>query len=291
MNSLLFGSVSALIAYILWGILPLYWKPLNHIDPLTILAYRIMFSFVVAWITLLVLHIRRKSAFRGLKKYIPLSVLAACLLGVNWYVFIWAVLKGYTLEASLGYFLNPLVNLLLGVVFLQERPGKMRCIALALSVVAVSILTISHGQLPVISLTLAGTFGLYGYIKKRAKVSAVLGLGLETLWLLIPAVYILWGLSGIEVLIHGDAKQQALLLFAGPVTLAPLLFFATAAQRIPLYILGFLQYIAPSLMFIIALLVFGEQTNPAEMLAFGIIWSALLLFSYTIVNERLRNRE
>ena len=283
------GHLSATMAYILWGILPLYWRLLDHIAPLSILAYRIGLSFVTSWIVLLVIFCWRKTAFSGLRNSLPRSLLAAGLIGTNWYVFIWGVVKGFTLEVSLGYFLSPLVNVLLGLIFFKEKPGKMKSVALALSGVAVFIFTISLGRLPLISLVLATSFGLYGYVKKQTSINPTLGLGLESFWLLIPAIYILGTQGGISPFVNSSSAQQVLLILAGPFTLVPLLLFASAAKKIPLYVLGFFQYFTPSIIFIIAWLVFKEQAGSLELLAFSIIWIALIIFSLAVLVERRDN--
>jgi chloramphenicol-sensitive protein RarD len=294
------GYLAAPAAYLLWGLLPLYWQPLNHIPAMAILSYRIAFSFVFSAGTILMIQlfvrIRRKSGslpgqrpfgFSGLNgPRLKPTLLAAALIGVNWFTYIWSVVNGFTLEASLGYFLTPMVNLLFGIIFLKERPGPVRTVALGISVLAVAILTINYGRPPIIALTLAFSFGTYGFVKKRSGLDALTGMAFETGWLLLPALGImLFGGAG-GYLFRGPVLQRSMLILAGPVTLAPLLLFASAAKRIPLYALGFFQYIAPSLMFLLGWLVFGEEVSSIRLLAFSLVWVALVIFSASVILQR-----
>lgn len=307
MNPTVLGGLLAAVAHVLWGLFPLYWKLIDHIDPLTILAYRVLFSFLFSWMGFFIIRLMKKmgkagggllpdaaggagvvsgAGAGGRRRVLLLSFVAAALIAVNWYTYIWAVVSGFTLDASLGYFLTPMMNLLTGMVFLKERPGIMRALSLSMGGVAVLIFTISQGRIPAISLTLALSFGLYGYVKKRTQVGPILGMGLETLWLLAPAIYILLNLGGMDALLDGLPWQRFLLITAGPVTLAPLFLFAAAAKRIPMYSLGFFLYITPSLTFVVAWFVFGERKSPVEMLAFVLVWVALVFFSIGVLRER-----
>lgn len=301
MNPTVLGSLLAAAAHVLWGLFPLYWKLIDHLDPLTILSYRVLFSFLFSWMGFFIIRSMKKmgkpvggllpdaagrAGAGGWRRVLAVSFVAAALIAVNWYAYIWAVVNGFTLDASLGYFLTPMMNLLTGIVFLKERPGIMRALSLSMGGIAVLIFTISQGRIPAISLTLALSFGLYGYVKKRTQVGPILGMGLETLWLLAPAIYILLNLGGMDALLAGLPWQQFLLITAGPVTLAPLLLFAAAAKRIPMYSLGFFLYITPILTFVVAWFVFGERKSPVEMLAFVLVWVALVLFSIGVLRER-----
>jgi chloramphenicol-sensitive protein RarD len=288
------GYLSAASAYGLWGLLPLYWKPLEHIPAMGILSYRIVFSFVFSAGAILALRYARRwkaiapaQAVGGLtgRRVLP-TLAAAGLIGVNWFTYIWAVVNGYTLEASLGYFLTPMVNLLFGVLFLRERPGAIRTVALAISAVAVAILTLSYGRPPVIALTLAFSFGTYGFVKKQSKFDPMTGMALETGWLLLPALGIMV-FGGAGAYLFGESPVDSIMLIlAGPVTLAPLLLFAAAARRIPLYALGFFQYIAPSLMFVLGWLAFGETVDRVRLTAFVLVWIALGIFSASVAIGR-----
>ncbi|MGI9255626.1 MAG: EamA family transporter RarD [Salinispira sp.] len=303
MSSVAFGSILAATAHIMWGLFPLFWKLLDHVDPMTILAYRIVFSFMFSWPIWFIIRKAEsrmklnnspertggnRTAERITARVLLPSLIAAALISINWYTYIWSVVNGFILDASLGYFLTPLMNLLTGIILLGERPGIMRSISLSMGGVAILIFTFSQGRLPVISLTLALSFGLYGYIKKRVQTSSLLGIALEMFWLLVPALYILFAQGGIDLLIDGPRIQRFLLIMAGPVTLAPLLLFASAAKRIPMYSLGFFLYLTPVLTFALAWLVFGERKDPIEMLAFALVWIALILFSAGVLRERRR---
>jgi chloramphenicol-sensitive protein RarD len=282
------GAVFAFSAYFLWGMLPLYWKPLQYISAEVILSYRISLSFftiIIILIGALSLGKIKRADFSLTRKKLLLSILAAALIAVNWFVYIYSVIEGYTLEASLGYYLTPMVNLLLGVLFLSERPGKFRLMAMAFAALAILILTFQYGRPPILALILAFSFGLYGFIKKQIGIQAMLGLGLETFWLLPIALFMLLSRGGIGIFLEAPVVDKGLILFAGVVTLTPLILFAAAAKRIPLYILGFFQYLAPTMMFIIGIVVFDEPFTPAQMAAFALVWIALTVFSITLIRE------
>ncbi len=289
------GYVYAASAYLMWGLLPLYWSVLNRVPALSLLTYRIAFSFLFSWGALAVLRtgafFRRASGQTSPGRWISrravsASLPAAALIAVNWFTYIWAVVNGFTLEASLGYFLTPLVNVLLGLVLLGERPGLRRAIALGFSLAAVIILTVDYGRPPIVALTVAFSFGSYGYVKKRSPSDSLTGMALETSWLIIPAAAIMLGGNALEYLVEGPPAISAMLVLAGPVTLAPLLLFASAARRIPLFALGFFQYIAPILMFIIGWLVFKEEVGAVRLISFGLVWVALGIFISSIIRER-----
>lgn len=276
------GILYALLAYLLWGLLPLYIKTLQGIAPLEILLHRMVWSLVFL---ALVLCWRRNWAWLGAALGRPrvLAVFAtsALLLCGNWFTYIWSVGAGRVVDASLGYFINPLVSVLLGVLFLHERlrPGQWASIALAAA--GVGWLTISAGQLPWIALVLAGTFGGYGLLRKMAPLGALEGLSLETLLLFPLAGLALWYLFQ-----HGQAGfagagtgMQALLVLAGPITAVPLLLFAAGARRIPLSLLGLLQYTGPTLQLLLGVWLWHEPFPPAKQVGFGMIWLSLALYA------------
>jgi chloramphenicol-sensitive protein RarD len=218
--------------------------------------------------------------------------LAAILLSLNWYTYIWAINAGYVVEASLGYFMNPLVNFLLGVIFLGEKLRRGQIVAVVLAGLGVIYLTVSYGSLPWISLALAITFGAYGLIKKTATLESMHGFSLETIVLFLPALgYLIYrDATGIGAFIHQGVVVTILLVLAGPVTSIPLLLFGYAARRIPLSMLGFIQYITPTMQFLLGVFVYLEPFPQARLVGFCIIWLALLLYSLEgiLFNRRLK---
>jgi chloramphenicol-sensitive protein RarD len=212
---------------------------------------------------------------------VVIYTLAAILLSLNWYTYIWAVNAGYVVEASLGYFINPLVNFLLGVIFLGEKLRRGQIIAVILAILGVAYLTVSYGSLPWISLVLAFTFGMYGLIKKTAPLESMHGFSLETIVLFLPALgYLLYReASGVGAFVHQGGVVTLLLILAGPVTSIPLLLFGYSARRIPLSMLGFIQYITPTMQFLLGVLVYFEPFPKARLVGFCIIWLALMLYS------------
>ena len=270
-------------AYLLWGVLPLYFKLLKDVSPTEIVAHRILWSLV--FLALLVWLWRRWPAIRAAasaSRVMMTLAVTALLIAVNWLIYIWAVLNGHVLAGSLGYYLNPLVNVLLGVVLLKERLTRGQVAAVALAALGVSVLAVRAADGLWISLALALSFGLYGFIRKIAPVDAIEGLAIETAMLApVSLAYLLWlqqaGAGGFAA--HG-ATTSALLILGGAATAVPLLLFNAAAKRLPYSTLGFLQYIAPSLQFLLAVLVFGEAFTTAHAICFGAIWAALLIFAW-----------
>ncbi|HLL58670.1 MAG TPA: EamA family transporter RarD [Allosphingosinicella sp.] len=276
------GLLLGLGAYLLWGVLPLYFKAIAHVLPTAIVAHRILWSLL--FLTVLVTMWKRwptlKAAVTSPKVAATLAV-TAVLIAVNWLVYIWAVLNGHVLEGSLGYYLNPLVNVLLGVVILKERLTRAQTFAVALAAAGVAVLAVNAATGLWISLTLAATFATYGFLRKVAPVESVEGLSIETAFLAPIALgWVLWlgqsGRSGFEV----DLSTDILLILSGAATATPLLLFTAAAKRLPYSTLGFLQYIAPSLQFLLAVLVFGERLTTAHIICFGAIWTALVIFAW-----------
>jgi chloramphenicol-sensitive protein RarD len=274
------GIWLGLAAYTLWGFLPAYFKLLAHVDPAELVAHRILWSllFLAALLTLWRKWPMLAAALRKPKVVAVLAATAA-LIGVNWLVYIWAVVNGHVLEGSLGYYLNPLVNVLLGVVLLKERLTRPQMVAVALAGTGVAILAVGAGQGLWISLTLAFSFSLYGLLRKVTAVEAVEGLSIETL-ILTPLAFA-W-----VMILHGRGASglgmgtgtTLLLILSGAVTAIPLLLFTAAAKRLPYSTLGFLQYIAPSIQFLLAVLVYGEHLTLAHLFCFGLIWAALVIF-------------
>lgn len=277
------------LAYGFWGVMPLYWPLLRPAGALEILGHRVVWSLTV--IALLSTRRRGLGVLGALpRRKIQLLGVAAGLIGVNWAFFIWAVSHHHVVETALGYFLNPLMTVLLGVFVLGERLRRIQWFAVVLAAAAVALLTVDYGRLPWIALVLAGTFALYALVKKRAAVGALESLAVETLFLLLPAVgYLAWVESrGHGAFGEGAWSKRLLLVSSGPVTAVPLLCFAGAANRIPLSTVGLLQYIAPTLQLLCGVVVFHEAMPPSRWLGFSLVWVALALFVADTVLRRAR---
>jgi chloramphenicol-sensitive protein RarD len=276
------GFLMGLGAYGLWGLFPLYWPLLEPAGALEILAHRVVWSAVV--MVVLVLVVRRAAELRRAitsLRTVALMAAASAVIGANWGLFIWGVNNDHVIETSLGYFINPLVTVLLGVFVLGERMRPAQWAALGLAAVAVAALTVDYGRPPWLALALAGSFGLYGLIKKTAGVGAVAGLTVETLLLLPVALgfLVVLGTQGDQHFTGHGVGHALLLTTTGLVTAIPLLLFGGAASRIPLSTLGLLQYLTPTLQFLLGLLVFGEPMPATRWIGFVIIWTALALFT------------
>jgi chloramphenicol-sensitive protein RarD len=273
------GILYALSAYAFWGVVPVYWKALGATPALVVLAHRVIWS--VLFVGLLLTWQKGWIGVRAaLSRRRTLLLLAATttLITVNWGLFIWAVKSGHLLEASLGYFINPLVNVVLGVALLRERLRPLQMIAVALAACGVIHLTIATGVLPWISLVLAGTFALYGYVRKVAPIEALEGLFVETaIGLPVAGWYLATRSAGGAP--GTDGASLWLLAAAGPITALPLLWFGRAAQRLPLSTLGFFQYIAPSCQFLLAAFAYGEPVTRKHVVTFALIWTALAIYT------------
>lgn len=285
------GVLFALAAYILWGFFPLYFKAIQQVSALQILAHRIAWGFVFTLAVVLVL--RQWKEFRASvfnRRTFLIYAGASVVLGINWFTYVWAVITNHVVESSLGYFINPIVSVLLGVIFLRERLRTFQWVAIAMVTAGVVYLTITFGQLPWISLLLAVTFGFYGLLKKIAPLGALHGITLETAVLTIPSLAYLFivNANGTGTFGHSTPLLDFLLVLSGPVTAIPLLLFATGARRIPLTTIGLLQYIAPTLQFLLGVLVFHEPFDQSRLIGFMIIWLALVLFSVENLLARRR---
>lgn len=276
------GILYGIGAYTIWGLLPIYWKTIKHVPPGEILANRMVWSLVFVLVLLAVkqrwdwvrpaLHSRR---------ILLTFTTTAVILSINWFTYIWAVNSGFIVETSLGYFINPLVNVLLGVLFLKESLRRGQLAAIGLAVVGVSYLTLSYGAFPWIALTLAFTFGFYGLLRKTAPLPSTEGLALETAVLFVPALsYLIWlALQGRSAFDAGDPLTDVLLVLTGIATGLPLLLFGVAARRITLTNLGLLQYLAPTLQFMIGVYIYHEPFTRNRLIGFGIIWLALFIYT------------
>jgi chloramphenicol-sensitive protein RarD len=276
------GAWYGIAAYIAWGILPLYWKNLHRVPAAEILAHRIFWSF--GFIMILIGFFRRwdevKQAAENLQKR-GLFLGAALLISANWFIYIWGVNSGHIVECSLGYYINPIFSVCLGMFFLKEKLNRWQWLALGFALAGVFTLTAQYGKIPWIALTLTVTFGLYGLVKKLIRVEAMIGLTLETLIVAPVALgYILWlQTTGKGALGNIGLMGTVLLIGAGIVTTLPLLWFAQAANRIPLSTLGFIQYLSPTISLLLGVFIYREPFTRTHLVSFGLIWMALVVFS------------
>jgi chloramphenicol-sensitive protein RarD len=276
------GILYGIIAYSIWGLLPIYWKLLKHVPALEIMSQRVVWLLAVLAIILLVRKQWGWLAQLNNRRIILSSLAAAALLALNWFVYIWGVNAGFILETSLGYFINPLVNVVLGVVLLGERIRPGQWLAVGIAAAGVLYLTISYGSLPWISLTLAFSFGFYGLLKKRSSLGSLESLTLEATLMAPVALIFLATLAynGEGALGHTDMFTYLLLIGTGIVTAVPLLSFGAAAKLIPLSVLGFLQYLAPTIQFMLGVFVYNETFTQTSLIGFSMIWLALIVFSF-----------
>lgn len=288
---MLAGVLSAGCAFLMWGVFPLYLKTLKAIPPLEILSHRVFWSFIMlaliltlrhqwGWITSIKKNPRITAAF----------IASASMLAINWVVYIWSINHDRIVDASLGYFIAPLFNVLFGVM-LGERLRMWQWISVGLAATGVAWLTISAGQLPWIGLTLAFTFGLYGLLRKTASLGALEGLTLETLVMLpLSALFLLLPESGSShAFVNAGINTSLLLIAAGPVTAIPLLLFAYGARRIPLSLVGILQYIGPTIQLLLGIYLYNEAFSPTKFIGYGLIWCALGLYSIESLWQAWRN--
>ena len=276
----LLGIGAAIAAYTLWGLLPVYWKALNGASATEILAHRMIWSLLFL---LGVLAVRRQWNWLQIirqQRRLRLTYLAsATLLAVNWGVYVWAVQINRVVEASLGYFINPLVSIALGVIVLRERLRLAQWLAISIAATGVAWLTYNAGSLPWIALALALSFGFYGLLRKQTPLGSFEALTVETLWMFPLAVLWLSWLAGHNGGIHHDPGLWLLLISTGVVTAAPLLFFGAATQRIPLTTIGILQYLAPTLQLLLGVLVYNEPFSTVQLIGFSAIWTALVIYT------------
>jgi chloramphenicol-sensitive protein RarD len=283
------GFLYALTAYLLWGFLPLYMKALAHIPPVEVIAHRVIWSLPIALAVLIWLG-RTGDLTAALKspRMLGMGAMTAALISVNWGIYVWAIGSGHALDAALGYYINPLFSIFLGAALLREKMGRTQMVAIALAVVAVGILTWETGRLPVVALGLTLTWGFYAYLKRRLPIGPNQGFTLEVLILLIPAFgYVGWLMGkGTGHFLEGVAWDNALLLGCGIVTAVPLMIYANGAKRLTLSTIAIMQYIAPTMIFLTAVFVFGEPFSGVKLLAFSLIWAALVVYSLPMLAAR-----
>jgi len=285
------GIISAIVAYVLWGVLTVYWKFLQTVPAFEIVCHRIVWSFV--FVTFLLIWKNRWQWLQQIRER-PATLITflgtSGVLLLNWCTYIWAVNAGHVVDASLGYFINPLVSVLLGVIFLRERLRPWQWIAIGLAAGGVIFLTWSCGVFPWIAVTLAISFGSYGLLRKTAPLGALKGLSLESTILFLPALaYLVYlELTGSASFGHAGIATSVLLASAGVVTASPLLLFASATRQIRLATVGILQYITPTLQCLLGVLVYGEALTGPRLIGFGVVWTALLIYFLEGVVERRR---
>ena len=276
------GALYGVGAYVLWGFFPIYWKFLHDVPALQVIGHRIGWSFIL--LMAYILLTRQWAEFRSVAfqwKTIGIYSIAGILLSLNWLIYVWGVNAGFIVETSLGYFINPLLSVSLGVIFLRERLRPVQWIPVGLAAVGVGYLTFVYGHLPWIALSLAFSFGFYGFVKKLSPLGSLYGLTLET-GIVFPvalAYLAIVGVGSTGAFFHDGKLVDVLLVGAGVVTTVPLLMFASAAKQIPLTVVGLLQYIAPTLQFLIGVFVYREPFDLAHFIGFAIVWVALIIFA------------
>jgi chloramphenicol-sensitive protein RarD len=285
------GVLAAATAYFCWGLWPIFWKQLDGIDALELIADRIVWSEIA--ILPILVYLGQTSFWRGVQRRTALMLGASAgLIALNWWVYVWAVGEGRIVESSLGYFINPLVNVLFGVVFLRERLNRAQWSAVVIAACGVVYLTIGMGAPPWIAITLALTFGGYGLIRKLAPIDAPRGLALEGAWLFVPALLYLLVLHGRGENHFGTVSSRIdfLIVLTGPVSAIPLLLFSYGARRIPLSLLGILQYIGPTMQFLSGVLIYGEPFSRVQLVGFGLTWTALAIYAADGFWRQVRQR-
>lgn len=279
------GIFFALGAYVLWGILPIYWELINHIDAFEILAFRIIFSMIFMILVLIVGRKQREAFLRDVNQLFahPVQLVAIVVAGyvitINWGTFIWAVTNGHVLQSSLGYYINPLVSIVLALIFLKERFNKFEWLAIIFALIGVLYMTIKIGEFPFVSIMLALSFGVYGLLKKIVHIDAISSIAIECI-VTAPAgtIYVVY-LWQQHHMTFGFNMSSFWLIFSGAVTAIPLILFSAGAKRIPLSLTGFIQYVGPTIMFILGIFVFKEKFDLHQLITFIFIWIGIILYS------------
>lgn len=279
------GLIYALVSFGTWGVFPLYWKLLLHVPPQQILAHRIIWSLFFLFLILIWRRDRIFIQYLSSPKILGTLLLSGTLIGINWFTYIYAVNNNHIVGASLGYYINPLVSVMLGVIFLKERLSRLQILAVAFAISGVGYLTFHYGRLPIISLVLALSFGTYGLIRKKANLKSMPGIMVETLLLAPFALWYLWHVNtlGTGAFAHYSRLTDMLFILSGPITALPLFWFGISATRIPLSTLGFIQYLAPTIQLLIGIFIFSEPFNAAYMVSFGLVWIGLGLYTYSVI--------
>ena len=287
------GLITALSCYIIWGLLPLYWALLNHISPYNILAERIIWSGICMAIVVFGMHIKQfKKDFQLLKEQrsqLVLLLVASVIISINWFTYIWAITNNQVMNTSIGYYINPLFNVVLGVILFKEFLSLPKKLSVLIATIGIALLTYQLGSLPSVSMILAVSFGFYGAVKKKLLISPFTSIAFEA-WLLMPLALLyttivdntVWSYFGT------DWYTTLLLIASGLTTSVPLVLFSYGAQLLPLNLLGFLQYVSPTIALLLAIFYFGESFDTPQMIAFGCIWIALAI--YTMSNQLTRTK-
>ncbi len=282
------GSVLAISAFVIWGLFPLYFKLISHITALEILSNRIIWAAVCLFLLLFILK-RWGDVAKIVREpqQIMYLVLSTLLIVLNWGVYIWSVNSNNIIEASLGYYINPLFNILLGFVLLKEKLRSLQWLAVLLATIGVVIQLVTFGKVPWIALTLAASFGLYGFVHKKINVGSVPSLFIETA-ILLPVALLFLSVLAIDSTgpVNWSLNEWLLLTIAGPVTIIPLLLFTGATKRLNYSTVGFLQYIAPSILFLLALFLYDEPFSLSKLITFLFIWSALFLLTFDMLKDK-----
>jgi chloramphenicol-sensitive protein RarD len=288
------GALFAFTAFLIWGLSPVYWKALQGVGAFEIILHRILWSFV--FLMPIVVAGRQWTAFKkAIKSPKMLSILltTSILVGGNWLIYIWAVNNGRVLQASLGYYINPLVNVVLGMIFLRERLRRAQTVAVVLAALGVLNLTFRTDGFPWVSLALAFSFGIYGLVRKLTAVGALVGLTVETLLLMVPAGIWVFHLHQIDAgaFLHAGTQTDLMLVGTGILTATPLLFFNLGAKRITLATLGFIQYTAPTGMLLLGITLFGEPFTRVQAVTFGLIWTGLAVYSWDSIHVHRKSTD
>lgn len=292
------GVLYAFIAYGIWGVFPIYWKLLEHVNSMEILVSRVIWSFVFTAIFIVLIRQRKlliedlKSLW-GQKKIFWSLIGASFVITCNWYLYIWAVNHGHVIDTSLGYYINPLLTVLCGVFFFKEKLSKGKLLAVLIALIGVLIMTVSYGSVPWISLLIAGSFAIYGMLKKKSTLEATRGLVIETLFILpfalVYYIYLMTTNSG--SFLQVDWKTDLLLIVGGIVTAYPLVMFAKAAKALPQYLLGFIQYLTPTVVLILGVVLYHEPFTKIELISFSFIWLAIIVFSTSVMIESRKKNQ
>lgn len=287
------GLITALSCYIIWGLLPLYWALLNHISPYNILAERIIWSGICMAIVVFGMHIKQfKKDFQLLKEQrsqLVLLLVASVIISINWFTYIWAITNNQVMNTSLGYYINPLFNVVLGVILFKEFLSLPKKLSVLIATIGIALLTYQLGSLPLVSMILAVSFGFYGAVKKKLLISPFTSIAFEA-WLLMPLALLYTTIVDNTVWSYfsTDWYTTLLLIASGLTTSVPLVLFSYGAQLLPLNLLGFLQYVSPTIALLLAIFYFGESFDTPQMIAFGCIWIALAI--YTMSNQLTRTK-
>jgi chloramphenicol-sensitive protein RarD len=282
------GFAFALVAYLIWGAMPVYMKAMEDIPTLEVLAHRVIWSVPIALAILIWLG-RTTDLMRAFRTpaMLGMGMVTAAVVSINWGTYVWAVQNGQTIEAALGYYINPLFSILLGRFLLGERLSRLQWVAVGLAGLAVAILTFEAGRLPLVALTLTFSWGFYAYFKRALPIGPNQGFALEVILLLPFALgYALWlGASRQAVFLNGDLWSTGLLLGCGVITAVPLMIYANGAKLLRLSTIGIMQYLTPTFVFLIAVFAFGEPFGQAKAIAFPVIWAALALYSFELIRR------